>query len=143
LLTIDANKANLAEVLFAVHQRTGAEIAIPAGAEQEQVFGLLGPGSAGEVLSRLLNGTKFNFLIVSSANDPNILDRVILSPKPEGPAPAYRAPLPTRAQEPEAESAPAQAPPPVTQTDGPPTAPDHQPPSPADAKAAEGEQPPQ
>jgi hypothetical protein len=76
--------------LFAIHQRTGAEIAIPAGAEQEQVVAALGPASAPEVLSHLLNGSKFNFLILSSASDPSILDRVILSARPEGPAPAYR-----------------------------------------------------
>ncbi len=90
LLTIRANKANLSEVLFAIHQRTGAEIAIPAGAEQERVMGNIGPASAPEVLSRLLNGSKFNFLIVSAANDPSTIDRVILSARPDGPAPAYR-----------------------------------------------------
>ncbi len=92
LLTINANKVNLAEVLFAVHQRTGAEIAIPAGAEQEQVVAELGPAPAPEVLSRLLNGSKFNFLILSSSRDPRILDRVILSSRPEGAMPAASQP---------------------------------------------------
>jgi hypothetical protein len=92
-LTVSANKATLSEILFAIHQRTGAEIAIPAGAEQEQVVAELGPALPAEVLSSLLTGSKFNFLILSAANDPSTLDRVILSPRPEGPAPAYR-PLP-------------------------------------------------
>jgi len=91
LLTIHADKTNLSEVLFAVHERTGAEIAIPAGAEQEKVVGEMGPGPAPEVLSHLLNGSKFNFLILSSASDPTVLDRVILSQRPEGPAPIYVA----------------------------------------------------
>jgi hypothetical protein len=90
MLTISSNKASLSEVLFAIHQRTGADIAIPAGAEQEKVVAEIGPASAPEVLSRLLNGSKFNFLILSSATDPGTLDRVILSARPEGPAPAYR-----------------------------------------------------
>jgi hypothetical protein len=85
LLTISSNKASLSEVLFAVHERTGAEIAIPAGAEQEQVVADLGPAPAPEVLAHLLNGSKFNFLILSSATDPGALDRVILSTRPEGP----------------------------------------------------------
>ncbi len=113
LLTISSNKASLSEVLFAVHERTGADIAIPAGAEQEKVVAELGPASAPEVLSHLLNGSKFNFLILSSASDPGTLDRVILSARPEGPGPAYR-PLPQMAEpeeEPEA-SAPARTPPP-------------------------------
>jgi hypothetical protein len=137
MLTINSNKSNLAEVLFAVHQRTGAEISIPSGAEQEQVFGQIGPASPQEVLSHLLNGTKFNFLIVSAANDPNILDRVILSAKPEGPAPAYHPPPPGRAQ-PEEEPADTSQinQPPAPPPSAAPTAPDHdQPPTPPDTKA--------
>jgi hypothetical protein len=90
LLSITSNKASLSEVLFAVHQRTGAEIAIPAGAEQELVAAELGPAPAPEVLAHLLNGSKFNFLILSSSIDPRALDRVILSPRAEGPMPAQR-----------------------------------------------------
>lgn len=89
-LWISARKANLSEVLFEIHQRTGAEIAIPAGAEQEQVVGDIGPAPAPEVLAKLLNGSKFNFLILSSSSDPGALDRVILSSRPEGPMPPPR-----------------------------------------------------
>jgi len=60
MLAIRSNKATLSEVLFAV-QRTGAEIAIPAGAEQEKVVADLGPAPAQEVLAHLLNGSRFNF----------------------------------------------------------------------------------
>ncbi len=84
LLGIRANKVTLSEVLFAVQQRTGAEVAIAAGAEQEQVVADIAPAPAPEVLARLLNGSKFNFLILSGANDPQRLDRVILTPRPEG-----------------------------------------------------------
>jgi len=83
-LAIKSNKATLSEVLFAVQQRTGAEIAIPAGAEQERVVADLGPGPAQEVLAHLLNGSRFNFLILNSANNPQQLDRVILTPRGEG-----------------------------------------------------------
>lgn len=115
LLSINSNKASLSEVLYAIHQRTGAEIAIPAGAEQEKVVAAIGPASAPEVLSRLLNGSKFNFVILNSANDPSSLERVILSTKPEGPAPAYHpAPqAPVQQDEP--------PPPPVEVNNPPPT----------------------
>jgi len=83
LLAIKSNKATLSQVLFAVQQRTGAEIAIPAGAEQEKVVADLGPGPAQEVLAHLLNGSRFNFLILNSANNPRQLDRVILTPRGE------------------------------------------------------------
>ena len=94
LLSINSNKATMSEVLFAIHQQTGAEIAIPAGAEQEQVVVNIAPAPAPEVLAQLLNGSKFNFLILSSSTDPYSLDRVILSSRPEGPTP----PPPPRSQ---------------------------------------------
>jgi antitoxin (DNA-binding transcriptional repressor) of toxin-antitoxin stability system len=98
LLGIRANRVTLAEVLYAVQQRTGAEVSIAAGAEQEQVVADIVPGAAPEVLARLLNGSKFNFLILSAVGDPQQLDRVILSTRPEGgyvpsPPPAPSAPV--------------------------------------------------
>ncbi len=91
MLSISSNKASLSEILSAVHDRTGAEIAIPAGAEQEKVMAELGPAPAPEVLAHLLNGTQFNFLILSSPTNPGGLDRVILTARPNGPVPT---PLP-------------------------------------------------
>jgi AMIN domain len=87
LLSISSNRASLSEVLSAVREKTGAEIAIPAGSEQEQVVVDIGPAPAPEVLAQLLNGSRFNFLILSSSSDPRALDRVILSSRPEGPMP--------------------------------------------------------
>jgi hypothetical protein len=84
LLSIHADKASLSEILFAVHQRTGAEVVVAAGAEAEQVVADYGPGSAPEILARLLNGSRFNFLILSSPENPQKLDRVILSLRGNG-----------------------------------------------------------
>ncbi len=84
LLAIHSNKATLSEVLFAVQQRTGAEIAIAAGAEQEKVVAELGPAPAPEVLAQLLNGSRFNFLILSAPDHPSQLERVILTPRSDG-----------------------------------------------------------
>jgi hypothetical protein len=111
LLSIYSNKASLSEILFAVHQRTGAEIAIPAGAEQEMVVVDLGPAPAPEVLTRLLNGSKFNFLILSSQSNPGALDRVILSSRPDGPMPPPTPQL-QPVEDDEAEVQPKVAPPP-------------------------------
>jgi AMIN domain len=79
LLGIHANKVTLSEVLYAIQQRTGADISIPAGAEQEKVVAEIEPAPAAEAIARLLNGSRFNFLILNSASDPRQLDRVILS----------------------------------------------------------------
>jgi len=93
LLAIRSNKASLSEVLYAVHQQTGADIAVPAGAEQERVAADIGPGPAAEVLAHLLNGSRFNFLILNSASDARVLDRVILSPRGEGAMSRASAPV--------------------------------------------------
>ena len=93
LLGIRANKVTLSDVLFAVQQRTGAEVSIAPGADQEKIVAEIAPGPAPEVLARLLNGSNFNFLILSAVDDPQKLDRVILSTRPEGgfvPAPQAR-----------------------------------------------------
>src|SRR5579864_7780256 len=126
LLGVHANKATLSEVLYAVQQRTGADISIAAGAEQEKVVADIDPAPAPEVLARLLNGSKFNFLILNAANDPRQLDRVILTPRAEGvvvplppvqtaedadddgPAPAR--PAPVKPQPGNAQATPMQAP---------------------------------
>jgi AMIN domain-containing protein len=84
MLAISANKATLSEVLYAVQQRTGADISIAAGAEQERVVAEIEPAPAPEVLGRLLNGSKFNYLILSAADDPSKLDKVILSTRYDG-----------------------------------------------------------
>ncbi len=120
LLSINSNKANLSEVLFAIHEQTGAEIAIPAGAEQEQVVAEFGPAPAPEVVAHLLNGSKFNFLILSSSSDPHALDRVILSSRPEGPMPPPRPQPRAVAEEDEDGDVQPKLPPSVVRTVSPP-----------------------
>ncbi len=84
MLSIHSDRATLSEVLYAVQKKTGADIGIPAGAEQERVAADIEPAPAPDVLARLLNGSKFNFLIVSSPTDSTKLEKVILSTRSEG-----------------------------------------------------------
>jgi hypothetical protein len=117
LLSVHSNKATLSEVLYAVQQQTGADIAIAAGAEQERIVVDLGPAPAQEVVAGLLKGSKFNFLIVNSTEDPRKLDRVILSPRAEGTAADAPPPAVTQnddAAEDEPPVNPAQVVPPAT-----------------------------
>jgi len=76
MLHIHADKATLAQVLFEVQRQTQAEIAIPAGAEQEQVAAEIGPAPARDVLGSLLNGSAYNFVFVGNESK---LERVILT----------------------------------------------------------------
>jgi AMIN domain len=76
MLSIHSEKATLAQVLYEVANETDAEIAIPAGAEQEEVISDLGPAPAREVLASLLNGSPYNFIFVGNEST---LERVILT----------------------------------------------------------------
>ncbi len=84
LMSIHADKATLAEVLVEVRRKTGADIQIPPGADQEQVFTDLGPAPARDVMGALLNGSRFNFIVVGADDDPNALRSVILTAKTGG-----------------------------------------------------------
>jgi hypothetical protein len=81
MLSIRTEKATLAQVLFEVQRQTQAEIAIPAGAEQEEVAADLGPAPARDVLGSLLNGSLYNFIFVG---DELSLERVILTRRDAG-----------------------------------------------------------
>jgi hypothetical protein len=93
-LKIFSDRATLAEVLTEVRRRTGADIAIPPSATQEQVFGTLGPAAPREVMAALLNGSHFNFVMVGADNDPSQLRSVMLTPRDGAPAsvPAIASP---------------------------------------------------
>lgn len=78
MLRIHVERATLAQVLFEVQRQTGAEIAIPAGAESEEIAAELGPAPAREVLAALLNGSRYNFIFVGNTRG-RTLQKAILS----------------------------------------------------------------
>ncbi len=78
MLRIHADRVTLAKVLFEVQRQTGAEIAIPAGAEAEEMSAELGPAPAREVLASLLNGSRYNFIFVGNDRG-HTLQKAILS----------------------------------------------------------------
>ena len=84
MLSVLSTKGSLADVLTEIRKQTGADITIPAGAEQEEVAASLGPGTPRDVVSQLLNGSRYNFILIGADNDPNKLERVLLSPKGAG-----------------------------------------------------------
>ncbi len=78
-LTIVAVNSTLGDILRAVRKQTGAEIEIPAATER--VVTHLGPGSAREVMAELLNGSRFNYVLLGSPADSTVLTRVVLVAK--------------------------------------------------------------
>jgi hypothetical protein len=84
-LTIDAANSTLSQVLRAVQSRTGASIDIPSGAGNERVVAQLGPGQPRDVLNTLLNGSKFDYVILGViGGDPGAVQKVILTPRQGG-----------------------------------------------------------
>ena len=85
-LTINASNSTLGQVLRAVQSRTGAAVEIPPAAANERVVAQLGPGQPRDVLNSLLNGTRFNYVILGVNGDPGGVQRVILTPRQGGPS---------------------------------------------------------
>ncbi len=95
-LTIVAPNSTLGDILRAVRKQTGAEIEVPDA--KERVVTHLGPGPARDVMADLLNGSRFNYVLLGSPADATLLTRVVLVAKsapdtvnqnnPGGPQPA-------------------------------------------------------
>lgn len=89
-LTINAQNSTLSQVLRAVQTQTGASVDMPAGAGSERVVAQIGPGPAHDVLNTLLNGSRFDYVILGVAGNPGAVQKVILTPR-QGAAPASTA----------------------------------------------------
>lgn len=84
-LTINAQNSTLSQILRAVQAQTGASIDIPGLANSERVAMQIGPGQPRDVLNTLLNGSKFNYVILGVTGDPGAVQKVILTLRQGGP----------------------------------------------------------
>jgi len=87
-LTIFAQNSTLFDILTAVRKATGAAVDAPAASAGERVATRLGPGRPREVLSALLEGTQFDYILLGSPQDPAGIRRLILTPRSGGNAAA-------------------------------------------------------
>jgi len=83
-LSIVADNVSLAEVLNEIHRKTGTDIPVPPAAAQEQMVANIGPLPLREAMTSLLNGSRFNFILVGSDTDPAKLKSVILTYRSAG-----------------------------------------------------------
>jgi hypothetical protein len=95
MLTIVAQNSTLSDILRSVRKQTSADIEIPATAN-ERVVTRLGPGPAREIMAELLNGSRFNYVLLGSPDNASTLVRVVLVAKtpdtpPGQPGPATAA----------------------------------------------------
>ncbi len=79
LLSIDAQNSTMGEILSAVRKQTGAQIDVPSGSGSERVVAKLGPGNPRDVLQQLFTGSKFDYIIVGSPENPDAVQHVILT----------------------------------------------------------------
>jgi hypothetical protein len=78
-LTIIAPNSTLGDILRAVRKQTGAEIEVPDA--KERVVTHLGPAPAAEVMAELLNGSRFNYVLLGSPDEAHVLTKVVLVAK--------------------------------------------------------------
>jgi hypothetical protein len=104
-LSIQSNNATLAQVLRSVQAKTGASFDIPASANSDRVVAQLGPGQPRDVLATLLNGSKFNYIIMGSPTQPGSVQKLILMPRQNTPITntAQNRPAPQPQPEPQAD----------------------------------------
>jgi len=79
-LSIQAQNSTLSSILSAVHARTGARVEMPADTANDRAAVQLGPGNPRDVLASLLQGSRFDYIVIGSPTDPDALSEVILTP---------------------------------------------------------------
>jgi hypothetical protein len=77
-LAIKARNVPLLAVLRRICNQIGADIDAPVGTS-EPAFVDLGPGPTRQVLSSLLAGSPFNYVMQASEENPNVLARIIVA----------------------------------------------------------------
>ncbi|HWR17636.1 MAG TPA: hypothetical protein VN577_22595 [Terriglobales bacterium] len=79
MLSITAENSTLGDVLNGVRRATGAALEVPPGVSSERVVVHLGPGQPRDIMQQLLEGSKFDYIIVGSPQNQAALARVILT----------------------------------------------------------------
>jgi hypothetical protein len=77
-LTIDSQNSTFSDVLKAVCRQIGAELEMPAGAADERVVVHLS-GSTRQAIRELLNGSSLNYIIMGSPENPDRVQKLILT----------------------------------------------------------------
>jgi len=103
MLSIVAENSTLADILAAVRKQTGAAIDMPPSASNERVVMRIGPAPPRDVVSALLSGSPFDYVIVGAQDSPTALRRVIVSSRQSG---SEMAPSPSPISQPSYQRSP-------------------------------------
>ena len=79
-LSIQAQNSTLSSILSAVRARTGARVEMPTDTANDRAAVQLGPGNPRDVLASLLQGSRFDDIVIGSQTDPDELSEIILTP---------------------------------------------------------------
>ncbi|PYP86321.1 MAG: hypothetical protein DMG65_19185, partial [Candidatus Angelobacter sp. Gp1-AA117] len=97
MLTVQAPNSTLGDIFNGIRSRAGIQFEGGQGAG-DRVALTIGPAPADEVLRALLTGSRFDYVIMGDPNDPDLVQRVILTPRTGGPAGAVAAAIPPQAR---------------------------------------------
>jgi len=86
-LTVQALNSTLGSVLIAIRNKTGMQFE-GLDAASERVVVAMGPAPEGEVLAAILSGSHFDYIAIDRPDSPGIVQRVVLTPRAGGSAPA-------------------------------------------------------
>lgn len=86
ILTVKSHNSELLQILQAITAQTGMKVQGTPG--NHRVFGTYGPGQPREVLSQLLTGFGFNYLLVGTAHNGAPQKLILAGPAASGPEPA-------------------------------------------------------
>ena len=84
-LTIVANNSSLADIVSGIERATGVRVE-GIRPDSERVFGQFGPGPSRDVLNSLFDGSRYDFILVGSLENPANVRTIILSPHGTAPA---------------------------------------------------------
>lgn len=84
-LMIVANNSSLADIVSGIERATGVRVE-GTSPDSERVFGQFGPGSQRDVLNSLFDGSRYDFILVGSLENPADVRTIILSPHGTAPA---------------------------------------------------------
>lgn len=83
-LTVVAENSTFADIIAAIRTATGIRIETQGGTSGDRVAAKIGPATPREVLLSLLQGSRFDYVMLGAQNDPEQIDRVILTPRMAG-----------------------------------------------------------
>ncbi len=90
-LTIRSDNSTLSSILNAVQSSTGATVDAPGSTASDRIATQIGPGDPRDVLSTLLNNSKYDFILLGAPGNPTAVQKIILTARASGTPPTSAA----------------------------------------------------